>query len=164
MAGLFSFANSALRACVRALAAILPPSLFAFLSFLGLGDSASRSPFGVSKSHRSGDAGTVSRVIVRAKVELARLMVGLSLAVLPRRRGFMAGTGGATGEVTLCGSCTKGTDDVLDTKVGSEIMVLVTDLFRLNGPVGVPRPLALDPALEFERGPGDGRPRSIDAS
>lgn len=58
--------------------------------------------------------------------------------VFPRRRGFIAGTGGVAiwpGR-GLMGSPTRGTEEVLEMKVGSEIIPLVTDFLRAAAVVG----------------------------
>lgn len=74
--------------------------------------------------------------------------------MLPRRLGFIAGTGGAkigsTGGPPFCGKFTSGTEEVLETKVGSDIMALTIDFFLAPagaarpGSVGVMRPLPTD--------------------
>jgi hypothetical protein len=75
--------------------------------------------------------------------------------VFPRRRGFMAGTGGEAiglgrGEGAPLGSSTRGTEEVEERKVGSEIMPRVIDFFRSRivvrldgGRFGVLRPSGL---------------------
>ena len=71
----------------------------------------------------------------------------------------MAGTGGAIMGSTFGppsrGRWTRGTVEVLDTNVGSEIMPLVTDRFRC--PDGVTRPGTADGVVRpFAMGFGDG--------
>lgn len=84
----------------------------------------------------------------------------VSPAVLPRRRGFMAGTGGAdigsTGGPPSRGRWTRGTVEVLDTNVGSEIMCLVTERFRSREGVVLPPPGVVRPVT----GLGEGSPAS----
>lgn len=85
---------------------------------------------------------------------------GSVVVVLPRRRGFMAGIGGdglAILRLLFGGRPTSGTEDVLEIRVGSEIMPLVTDFFRLPAP-GVVRPELAGGVCRPDRGGcGDGK-------
>lgn len=82
-----------------------------------------------------------------------------SSGAVPLLRGFMAGTGGgimaSTGGPPSFGRYTRGTVDVLETNVGSEIMFLVTDFLR--EPEGVARPgIAVGVILPLVAGFGEG--------
>jgi hypothetical protein len=61
--------------------------------------------------------------------------LGAARSFVPRRRGFMAGTGGEAmglgrGDGMPPGRSTRGTEEVEDTRVGSEIIPRVTDFLR----------------------------------
>lgn len=151
--------NSASKAWFRAFAAMLPPSLLIFLNrFRGractAGDCVSA----------NGGRSTFSGIGDDGPRELDTASI-FSDIVLPRRRGFIAGTGG----VAICpgrgltGSPTNGTDDVLEINTGSEIIPLVTDFLRT--PKGVDRPLAAgcieitgEGSAELVAEPGPGNP------
>ena len=83
-----------------------------------------------------------------------------SSGAVPLRLGFIAGTGGgitgSTGGPPSLGRCTRGTVDVLETNVGSEIICFVIDLLR--APKGVERPGSAEGVVRpLAAGFGDGR-------
>lgn len=82
-----------------------------------------------------------------------KLLKMLCVVELPRRRGFCSGSMGAgprTSCSTVCplGRVIRGTDEVLERKVGSEIMCLLTDFLRPPA-LGVVRPLLVGVVRPF---------------